>query len=253
MKVKRYKKVNRILTFYRNNYGFRTPYQLLIDGTFCQMALRYKVNLKEQLAKYLGEDTKLFTTVCVVTETEKIGPAVYGAMLIVKQFNIRKCGHEKHPIAASDCLLSMVKADQNADHYFIATQDPQLTQEIRQLPGVPLLYLKCNAINLEKPSEISEKHVEQRKESESSKDYQMEVLKKLKEQELSEEEGVNRKKRRPKGPNPLSCKPKKKKQKQSETQLSNESHEIKKKRKRKRTKVAKHVKQLLQSNGISLY
>lgn len=39
MKIKRYKKVNRRLNFYNNNFGFRQPYQLLIDGTFCLAAL----------------------------------------------------------------------------------------------------------------------------------------------------------------------------------------------------------------------
>lgn len=39
MKIRRYKKVNKRLGFYINNFGFRQPYQLLIDGTFCYAAL----------------------------------------------------------------------------------------------------------------------------------------------------------------------------------------------------------------------
>lgn len=39
MKVKRYKKLNRYLGFFLNNYGFRQPYQILVDGTFCYAAL----------------------------------------------------------------------------------------------------------------------------------------------------------------------------------------------------------------------
>lgn len=77
MKINRYKKVQRFLTFYRNNFSFRAPFQILIDATFCQSALKNKVNLKEQILKYLNEEIKLLTTVCVVHETETIGIFIY--------------------------------------------------------------------------------------------------------------------------------------------------------------------------------
>lgn len=38
MKIARYKKASKTLNFYKNNFGFRTPYQILIDATFCQAA-----------------------------------------------------------------------------------------------------------------------------------------------------------------------------------------------------------------------
>jgi hypothetical protein len=40
MKIKRAKKVNKILSFYSNNFGFRKPYQILVDGTMCFFALK---------------------------------------------------------------------------------------------------------------------------------------------------------------------------------------------------------------------
>ena len=72
MKVKRYKRVKNYLTFYKNKFGFRPPFQVLIDGTFCQFALQNKVNISEQLPKYLSEEVKLVTTVCVVEETQRL-------------------------------------------------------------------------------------------------------------------------------------------------------------------------------------
>lgn len=39
MKIARYKKAQKTLSFYKNNFGFREPYQILIDATFCQTAL----------------------------------------------------------------------------------------------------------------------------------------------------------------------------------------------------------------------
>lgn len=73
MKIKRYKKAQRTLTFFKNNFGFRPPYQILLDGTFCQAALKNKVNIAEQMPGYLGDEVKLMTSVCVIHETEKLG------------------------------------------------------------------------------------------------------------------------------------------------------------------------------------
>lgn len=39
MRINRQKKVNKYLRFYINNFGFHKPYQVLIDGTFCFIAL----------------------------------------------------------------------------------------------------------------------------------------------------------------------------------------------------------------------
>lgn len=43
MKVTRYKKASKRINFYINNFGYRPPIQLLIDGTFCFAALKVKV------------------------------------------------------------------------------------------------------------------------------------------------------------------------------------------------------------------
>ena len=84
-----------------------------------------KVNIKEQLPKYLGE-VKLLTTKCCIQECEKIGSELFGATMILKQFSVHKClkcGDEFRP--AMKCLKSMV-SDGNKNRYFIASQDPEL-------------------------------------------------------------------------------------------------------------------------------
>lgn len=55
MKISRQKRVHRILQFYSNNFGFRKPYQVLIDGTLCNAALKNKVHIENQIKKYLGK------------------------------------------------------------------------------------------------------------------------------------------------------------------------------------------------------
>lgn len=43
MKIRRYKKVHKHLGFFVNNFGFRQPYQILVDGTFCYAALNVSI------------------------------------------------------------------------------------------------------------------------------------------------------------------------------------------------------------------
>ena len=73
--------------------------------------IQNKFNIREQLPKYFQAEVKLLTTQCVILETEKLGSKLYGAMLIVKQFAVHKCGHEKQAIAGSKCLLSMISSN----------------------------------------------------------------------------------------------------------------------------------------------
>lgn len=42
MKVTRYKKANKRINFYINNFKYRPPIQMLIDGTFCYAAINVK-------------------------------------------------------------------------------------------------------------------------------------------------------------------------------------------------------------------
>lgn len=62
MKITRQKHAKKHLSFFRNNFGVREPYQILLDGTFCQAALRGRIQLREQLPRYLMGETQLCTT-----------------------------------------------------------------------------------------------------------------------------------------------------------------------------------------------
>jgi len=73
MKVKRQKHVRKILTFYRSSFRYQSPFKVLVDGTFCRAALNCKVNISEQLPKYLDAEVKLCTTQCVLAECDAMG------------------------------------------------------------------------------------------------------------------------------------------------------------------------------------
>ena len=92
-----------------------------------------QVNIKDQLPKYLGE-VKLLTTKCCIQECEKLGPQVFGATVILKQFGIHKCNHEEDTKPAMKCLKAMV-GTKNENRYFIATQVELVSKELNHFGG----------------------------------------------------------------------------------------------------------------------
>lgn len=247
MKTSRQKKARKYLAFFINNFKFRQPFQVLIDGNFAFAALENKFNIQDQLPKYFQFETKLLTTPCVILETEKLGEvskAVGGAMQIVKQYSVHKCGHEKKPVSGAKCLRSMVGKD-NPSRYIIATQDRELQDILRKIPGVPVMYLHGKAPTLESPSEASRVYAENIRKGLGMTSWEKENIKTLKRVAGIKEdiEEKPKKKRKKGGPNPLSClKKKKKPQVQPISAVSQKSGKVKK---RKKMKIASHIKEAL--------
>lgn len=198
------------------------------------------------MPRYLQAELKFLTTQCVYMETEKLGKKVVGALIILKKFPVHKCGHEKRPISGADCLLSMV-GKSNSNHYMIASQDLDLQNKLRQIPGVPLLYLHQKTPVLEHPTEVSIKSAHDA--NLGLGEIEKEVIQQLKTKHgIVEPEDRPKKKKKKGGPNPLSCKKKKKKmngvQTNSINKTRNECEGINKLR-RKKIKIPSHVKEEL--------
>ncbi|KAM4027230.1 rRNA-processing protein UTP23 homolog [Anomaloglossus baeobatrachus] len=233
MKITRQKHAKKNVNFYKHNFRFREPYQVLLDGTFCQAALKNKIQIKEQLPKYLMGEVQLCTTGCVIKELESLGKELYGAKLIAQRFQVRSCAHFQSAVSGSACLLSMV-ADDNSHHYFIATQDQELSSAVKKFAGIPLMFIIQNTIVLDKPSPKSLAHVKALQSSQLFPEHQKHNIANLKSEQgivrVTEHRG--RKRKRVAGPNPLSCLKKKKKN----PTTTPAPEQTKKKRKRKRNK-----------------
>uniref|UniRef100_A0A915IMA9 rRNA-processing protein UTP23 homolog n=1 Tax=Romanomermis culicivorax TaxID=13658 RepID=A0A915IMA9_ROMCU len=211
MKIQRYKRVRRILNFYKNNFHISHPYKIVADGTFLKAALDNKINLREQMSVYLGnQECQFFVTECVVRELQSLGAPLKGALSIAREYKSLKC---KHPrlLTASQCLHNLAKKDKQ-EKYFFATQDQILTENLHRIPGKPLLFIKYNAILLEKPTEMSEATKNEQSEAKLNfEGVQKENLQNLlkKNDLLNDKTEIKKKRRKIKGPNPLSCKKKK--------------------------------------------
>nr|XP_056710667.1 rRNA-processing protein UTP23 homolog [Euleptes europaea] len=212
MKIKRQKHAKKHVGFYKHSFGFREPFQVLLDGTFCQAALRNKIQIREQLPGYLAGAAQLCTTRCVLKELESLGKELYGAKLIAQRCQVRHCSHFKEPVNGSACLLSMVEGG-NPHHYFVATQDQVLGTKVKKRAGIPLLFIIQNTMVLDKPSAKSLASAQAMQTNQLIPEHQKQSI-----VELKEEQGLGkaseprkRKRKRAGGPNPLSCLKKKKK------------------------------------------
>ncbi|XP_069710670.1 rRNA-processing protein UTP23 homolog [Phaenicophaeus curvirostris] len=246
MKLTRQKHAKKNMGFYKHNFQFREPFQVLLDGTFCQAALRNKIQIREQLPGYLGGAAQLCTTRCVLKELELLGKELYGAKLIAQRFELRNCSHHKDPVSGSACLFSMIQ-EGNPHHFFIATQDPDLANKVKKKAGVPLLFIIQNTMVLDKPSPKSLAFVQNMQTNQLVPEHQKQSIVELKEKAgLANQQGEKRRKRkRAGGPNPLSCLKKKKKKTQEGQEASAEK---KKRRKRKRNRVKAEAVQSVQKN-----
>lgn len=235
MKITRQKHAKKHLSFFRNNFGVREPYQILLDGTFCQAVLRGRIQLRDQLPRYLMGETQLCTTRCVLKELETLGKELYGAKLIAQKCQVRNCPHFKSPVSGSECLLSMVD-EGNPHHYFVATQDRNLSVKVKRAPGIPLMFIIQNTIVLDKPSPRTVAFVKAVEAGQLVSVHEKQSIKQLKEEQgLARHPELRRRGRRKKkvgGPNPLSCLKKKKKAQDTKSPAS----EKKKKRKRVRNR-----------------
>lgn len=199
------------------------------------------MNIADNVSKYLQSELKLLTTQCAVIEAEGLGPKVFGALQILKQYAIHQCGHKGKPVPGADCFVSMV-GQTNEKHYIVATQDRDLQKRLRAVPAVPVLYLHQKAPVLEKPSDVSVE-VAQQKFSALSEWEKTAVEALKKETGIIEEEIRKVKRKKKKGANPLSCK--KKKKKVGTVQVGDVSKKDGDKVKRKKVRIPDHVKEEL--------
>ncbi|CAG8732097.1 11254_t:CDS:2 [Racocetra persica] len=212
MRPKRTKQYKRLMALYSMSFGFREPYQILVDGNFMQTAIRYKMDICKQLCMVLLGNTKQMYTSCILAEVKKQGKEGLETELALNQFERRRCPHRK-PVSSAECLASIIGND-NPHNYCVATQNETLRQQFRVIAGVPLLYINRTVLIVEPPSGAT---LEKVKQTEIAKTHaSAEELNFLRNansdtQKKNIEPHKPRKIRKgPKQPNPLSCKKKKK-------------------------------------------
>ncbi|KAI9281334.1 Fcf1-domain-containing protein, partial [Umbelopsis sp. AD052] len=224
MRAKRQKVYKRAMHSYQTAFGFRTPYQILLDGDFVQEGLNNKIYMKDILPSTLMGPTKQLITSCAIAELRSKGDDFSGAVIASKRFERRRCRHVE-PVSSAQCIKEIIDKD-NPHNYCIASQDADLRKFLRSVPGVPLIHINRSVVVLEPPSKATKIKMAQLEKAktlpnEKELSFMQKKKKQLKDQEkkaatqdgngeAKEAASKKRKRKGPKQPNPLSMKKKKK-------------------------------------------
>ena len=144
------------------HFGFREPYQCLIDAQLIRDASKYKMNLGNRLQDTL--DTKnlkpMITQCCIrhlynhqiTTDAERREKDEW--IEVAKAAERRRCGHHEleEPLSALECLESVVDpkgGGRNKNRYVVASQDAEVRRKMRGIAGVPLVYINRSVMILE--------------------------------------------------------------------------------------------------------
>jgi len=153
MRQKRAKTYKKRMNMYSTTFGFREPYQVLVDSEMCRVAASYRMDVAHQFQIVLQGQVKPMITQCCIEALYREGPSQQGTVDIAKAFERRKCNH-REPIDSSECLLSVI-GDSNKHRYVVATQSRDLRETLRRVPGLPLLLLDRSVMVLESPSDAT--------------------------------------------------------------------------------------------------
>ncbi|KAF8213376.1 Fcf1-domain-containing protein [Mycena galopus ATCC 62051] len=201
MRQKRAKAYRKLMALYSMSFGFRQPYQVLVDSEMCKEATEHKIELVKQLGTILQGDMKPMITQCCIHELYLLGKTQQFAVDLAKTFERRKCNH-REPIPGDECLMSVV-GETNKHRYVVATQSQPLRVKLRSIPAVPIVHVNRSVMVLEPPSDatIQSKSEEQALHATGSEKQSLVPS--------TSTEPPRKKKKGPKGPNPLSVKKKK--------------------------------------------
>ncbi|PON36592.1 rRNA-processing protein Fcf1/Utp [Trema orientale] len=259
MRIKKRKRQNRAVKFYTACCGFRKPFRVFCCGTFVHHLVDRRITPADHvLSQLLGSPVKLFTTRCIIAELKRLGPSYTEALDAARSLVIARCGHEE--IKGGDACIRDLIGKTNAEHFFLATTDYGLREKFREVPNTPIIYASENAVMLESPSafqrsyvknmeekrshlsSLEDKILNRRKFNEENSDTEKEgtedqqtIKKKKVRKGLEVKDKVQFKRKRAKGPNPLSCL-KKKKRENTSTPPKDGNGNSGKKRNRKRTR-----------------
>lgn len=148
-------------------FGFRVPYQVLVDADFIAEANKCKMDLVRRLEDTLHGEVKPMITQCSMRHLyeRKSEPGVEAAIEQAKtQFERRRCGHHPDeypkPLSALECIQSVVDPKDNAvnkHRYVCAINDDSVRASIRQIAGTPLLFIRRSVMIMEPMATVSAK------------------------------------------------------------------------------------------------
>lgn len=196
MRQKRSKTYRKLLSSYILHFGFRPPFQVLIDASFAQTLSALHLSPQEALARLSdvlqvsqlskgkvnkqnafsrgggsreegvsgNDEIKLLITQCSMVELyrdEKLGDLQRDAVALAKNWERRKCNH-REAIPSDECLAEVI-GPANRHRYIVASDSQGLRRELREkVAGVPVVHSNSSrVVVLEKMSERTQERIKE--------------------------------------------------------------------------------------------
>ncbi|EHL03415.1 putative rRNA-processing protein utp23 [Glarea lozoyensis 74030] len=158
MRGKRAKQYKKLMQQYGLSYGFREPYQVLVDSGILRDADKFKMDLVGGLERTLQGQVKPMITQCSMRHLYAASsePGVSYLIDKAKTYERRRCGHRPEeypePLSEQDCLASVVDPKNNKTNkncYVVASQEIDVRKHMRGVMGVPLVYIARSVMIME--------------------------------------------------------------------------------------------------------
>ena len=160
MRGKRSKQYRKLMHAYALTFHFRAPYQVLLSSTLIRDAARFKMQLGHMLSNTLHGEIKPMITQCCIRHLYDAVPEPGQErdkeqwIEVAKQAERRRCGHHEleTPLSELECIKSVLDpkgSGTNKHRYVVATQDRDVRAAMREVAGVPLVYINRSVMVME--------------------------------------------------------------------------------------------------------
>lgn len=168
MKLKRAKAYRKLMHQYQIQFGFREPYQVLLDSAILEDAYRTKIDIISRLRTVLQGEIKPMITQCSMRHLYNATPKNNALIDQAKTYERRRCNHHEleEPLSDLECLKEVVDPKgsmTNKHRYVVASQDEKVRKHMRRVAGVPVIYISKSVMLLE-PMGTSSEEVRNREE-----------------------------------------------------------------------------------------
>ncbi|CAZ85689.1 unnamed protein product [Tuber melanosporum] len=162
MRGKRSKAYRKLMSQYNISFGFREPYQVLVDAEILKDSDRFKMDLVGSLERTLQGQVKPMITQCSIRHLYALSgsefPEKDQIIDLAKRFERRRCNHHEleQPLSEKECLEAVIiHGGENKHRYCVAAQEGGIRTMLRAVPGVPLIYINRSVMIMEPMAPIS--------------------------------------------------------------------------------------------------
>jgi U3 small nucleolar RNA-associated protein 23 len=162
MRHERRKSYKNHLKFFARTFNIRQPYQVICDGNFIHHYISHNLGSDiQELERLIGtvldtNEFKLYVVDSTIKELQELKEEqTLEVAKKIERLRVGKDSKESLRIAPPLAIKKLI-GSRNFRHFIVATQDEELRETLRNVPGVPLLFFQRVLIGLEAPSQASQ-------------------------------------------------------------------------------------------------